>query len=204
MAFSFSLVEWWIGVGSGTPRQPPNRGDRSAEQFESRRRGYPDWMQTFLPFSDFAASARVLDQRRLGRQRVEALQLQRAVTVPGYGWRHHPAARMWAGYEEALVRYGLEICAVWRDRGFRDTCEATMRADLLRAKRITVVRAQEELTAADEAPDWLGDEAVHRSHQSALVRKDPAHYRRFFPDVPDDLPYVWPESDRPAAALSER
>lgn len=161
-------------------------------------------MQTFLPFSDFAASARVLDQRRLGRQRVEALQLQRAVTVPGYGWRHHPAARMWAGYEEALVRYGLEICAVWCARGFRDTCEATMRADLLQAKRITVVRTQEELTAADEVPDWLGDEAVHRSHQSALVRKDPAHYRRFFPDVPDDLPYVWPESDRPAAALSER
>jgi hypothetical protein len=28
------------------------------------------------------------------------------------------------------------------------------------------------------------------------VRKDPAHYRRYFPDVPDDLPYVWPESDR--------
>ncbi|HSR28205.1 MAG TPA: cytoplasmic protein, partial [Actinomycetes bacterium] len=27
-------------------------------------------MQTFLPFPDFAASARSLDQRRLGKQRV--------------------------------------------------------------------------------------------------------------------------------------
>ncbi|NIR59253.1 MAG: cytoplasmic protein, partial [Gammaproteobacteria bacterium] len=52
--------------------------------------------------------------RRLGRQRVEAFQVLRGLTFPGYGWRHHPAVKMWAGYEEALVRYGLEICAVWR------------------------------------------------------------------------------------------
>jgi hypothetical protein len=38
---------------------------------------------------------------------------------------------------------------------------------------------------------------VHDSHRSALVRKDPGHYRPLFPDVPDDLPYVWPPSDRP-------
>ncbi|GAB3960278.1 hypothetical protein GCM10029978_009170 [Actinoallomurus acanthiterrae] len=66
-------------------------------------------MQTFLPYADFAATARVLDPRRLGKQRVEALQVLRGLTVPGYGWRHHPAVRMWAGYEEALTRYGLEI-----------------------------------------------------------------------------------------------
>jgi hypothetical protein len=38
----------------------------------------------------------------------------------------------------------------------------------------------------------LGDEPFHRSHRSALVRKDPAYYRPLFPDVPDDLEYVWP------------
>src|SRR3712207_7307101 len=32
----------------------------------------------------------------------------------------------------------------------------------------------------------------HLSHRSALVRKDPARYRPLFPEVPDDLPYVWP------------
>lgn len=112
-------------------------------------------MQTFLPYPDFAATARVLDQRRLGKQRVEALQLQRALTVPGHGWRHHPAARMWAGHEEALVRYGLEICVAWCAAGFRDTCEATLRSDLARAKGITVVRTQQELAVAGELPDWL-------------------------------------------------
>jgi hypothetical protein len=149
-------------------------------------------VQTFLPYPDFAATARVLDRRRLGKQRVETLQIQRALVVPGHGWRHHPAVRMWTGHEEALVRYGVEICALWRELGFQDTCEATMRSDLARAKQVVVVRTQEELAVAGELPGWLGDEALHRSHQSALVRKDPEHYRRFFPDVPDDLPYAWP------------
>jgi hypothetical protein len=47
-------------------------------------------VQTFLPYPDFAESAQVLDQARLGKQRVEALQVLRAVTLPGYGWQSHP------------------------------------------------------------------------------------------------------------------
>jgi len=153
-------------------------------------------MQTFLPWQGFTESARVLDTRRLGKQRVETIQLLRALTVPGYGWRHHPAAAMWAGYEEALVRYGLDVCSVWCAIGNADTCAVTLMADLAGTIGQTSVRTQDELAAADELPPWLGEQALHRSHQAALVRKDPEHYRRYFPDVPDDLPYVWPASDR--------
>jgi len=153
-------------------------------------------MQTFLPCTGFADSAHVLDTRRLGKQRVEVIQAVRALTVPGYGWRHHPAAAMWAGYEEALVRYGLDICAAWCEAGNADTCAATLVEDLTRTIGQIPVRTQPDLATAGELPPWLGEPAFHRSHQSALVRKDPAHYRRFFPDVPDDLPYVWPASDR--------
>jgi Pyrimidine dimer DNA glycosylase len=153
-------------------------------------------VQTFLPLPSFAASARVLDQRRLGKQRVEALQILRALTVPGYGWRHHPAAKMWAGYTESLVRYGLEVCAVWRRAGRPDTCAATLVAELAACCGIQRPRTQAKLAAAGELPPWLGMTAFHESHQSALVRKNPNWYRHFFPDVPDDLPYVWPASDR--------
>jgi hypothetical protein len=154
-------------------------------------------VQTFLPHPDFHAAAAVLDSRRLGKQRVEAIQVLRALTVPGYGWRHHPAAAMWAGYEEALTLFGLVTCEVWTATGRQDTCSATLRADLLRGTGLAVERTQQELAGAAELPPWLGDTAFHRSHQSALVRKLPEHYRRHFPDVPDDLPYVWPASDRP-------
>lgn len=153
-------------------------------------------MQTFLPLPDFRASAETLDAKRLGKQRVEAIQVLRALTVPGYGWRHHPAAAMWAGYEPALTRYGLVVCEVWCATGRQDTCAPTLRADLHRATGLDTVPTLDQLATAD-LPPWLGDADFHRGHQSALVRKDPAHYRPHFPTVPDDLPYVWPASDRP-------
>lgn len=154
-------------------------------------------MQTFLPYPDFRASATVLDQRRLGKQRVEALQVLRALIRPDYGWRHHAAAAMWAGYEEALTRYGLDVCAVWRSRGYGDSVAASLATDLADATGSTHVRGQYGLAASGDLPPWLGDLEFHRSHQSALVRKDPDHYGRYFPDVPPGLPYVWPASDRP-------
>jgi hypothetical protein len=103
---------------------------------------------------------------------------------------------MWAGYEEALVRYGLVVCDEWIRRGHADTTATTLLADLESATGLAAVRSQGELADAGELPPWLGDPAFHRSHQSKLALKDAAHYRRHFPDVPDDLPYVWPPSDR--------
>jgi hypothetical protein len=155
-------------------------------------------MQTFLPYADFAACAAVLDPRRLGKQRVEALQILRAVTVAGYGWRHHPAARMWRGYQEALGAYGLAVCQEWCRRGHADTCDAKIRAELA-AVGIQPVRLQAELAAAGALPAWLGDEAFHRSHRSSLLHKDPAWYGPVFTDVPPDLPYVWPPGPGPDA-----
>ncbi|MFF3846591.1 MSMEG_6728 family protein [Streptomyces sp. NPDC002328] len=156
-------------------------------------------MQTFLPYSDFARSAAVLDPRRLGKQRVEALQVLRGLTVAGYGWRHHPAVRMWAGYEEALVRYGLEICGAWTAGGRADTCAASLVTDFAGPGGAAGVRTQRRLAAEGDLPPWLGDPAFHRSHRSALVRKQPDFYTPLFPGVPDDLPYVWPASDRASA-----
>ncbi len=67
-----------------------------------------------------------------------------------------------------------------------------MRADLSDVG-ITSVRAQAELARLDLLPPWLGDERVHRSHRSALLRKDPDWYGRLFTDVPADLPCYWPD-----------
>ncbi len=53
-------------------------------------------------------------------------------------------------------------------------------------------------------PPWLGDEAVHRSHRSALVRKDPDHYGPLFDDIPPDLEYVWPVRSEAVLAAERR
>ena len=154
-------------------------------------------MQTFLPSPDFAASAAVLDRRRLGKQRVEALQVLRALIRPGYGWQHHPAVAMWRGHPEAMAAYGLAMCAQWRARGGADTVATTIVADLA-AAGLEPPRTQAELAAAGLLPDWLGDERVHRSHRAALVAKDPAHYGPLFPDEPvrTGTAYHWPRSGR--------
>lgn len=159
-------------------------------------------MQTFLPYSDFEASARSLDVKRLGKQRVEVIQIVRALSVPGYGWKHHPAVLMWKGYEEALGRYGLVVCHVWAQRGLDDTCAATIAADLAVAG-VPSIRTYDQLRNAGALSPWLFDEDFLRSHRSSLVRKDPDHYGPQFPDVPDDLPYVWPVRS-PTAVERER
>jgi hypothetical protein len=141
-------------------------------------------MQTFLPYPSFADSARVLDRARLGKQRVEALQVLRAVTIPTYGWRNHPAAKMWRGYVPALTKYALEVTDAWIGRGHADTVRPQV---LLFAPEVDLL-PQEAL----ELPPWIGDDAFHLSHRSNLVRKDPIFYGPQFPGVPDDLPYVWP------------
>jgi hypothetical protein len=148
-------------------------------------------MQTFLPYPDFDVSARVLDSRRLGKQRVEAMQILRALTRPVYGWKHHPAVLMWAGHEEALVAYALAVCREWCRRGHADTCAPKILDDLADARLPTPPRTQAELALAGALPPWLGDEELHRSHRSALLRKDPTWYAGRFHER-DDLPYVWP------------
>jgi len=152
-------------------------------------------MQTFLPYADFARSAAVLDRRRLGKQRVEALQVLRALARPDYGWRHHPVVRMWRGHDDALLCYAVAVTMQWRALGCADTVLDTLLAEAARPPRPQALLATRGLL-----PWWLGLRPLHRSHQSALVRKEPAHYRRFFPRVPDDLPYLWPAPEAPAHA----
>lgn len=135
-------------------------------------------MQTFLPYPDFAESARVLDYRRLGKQRVEAKQILMVLLGETKAWQNHPAVRMWRGHTQCLASYGAAICTEWISRGYKDTLWPYF----------------VKLMGDDSGPcpAWLGNSDFHRSHQSNLVRKLPSHYRQHFPDVPDNLPYVWP------------
>lgn len=139
-------------------------------------------MQTFLPYSSYYKSSQCLDDRRLGKQRVEVLQILTTLVTDRRAWSNHPAVRMWRGCEFELAIYGLHICDEWIRRGFKDTCRDKI-LELVKSNRSTI---------GNYKPVWLGREDFHRSHQSNLVRKNPNHYREIFPEVPDDLPCVWP------------
>lgn len=148
-------------------------------------------MQTFLPYPDFAASAAVLDQARLGKQRVETLQILRALVLPDYGWRRHPATRMWMGYVPALAVYGLAMVREWVSRGHADSTAALISE--FAPDSATAFNAGAGPEPA--MPPWLGQTEVHLSHQSNLIQKAPDFYRDRFPGIPENLPYSWPEPE---------
>jgi hypothetical protein len=85
---------------------------------------------------------------------------------------------MWEGHEACLSVYGRVMCEEWMSRGYRDT-------------RFPLILQYREIGYIGP-PEWMGDYAFHLSHRSNLVRKFPKHYRKYWPDVPADLPYVWP------------
>jgi hypothetical protein len=76
-------------------------------------------MQTFLPYPDFRSTAHVLDWRRLCKQRSEGKTILNTLLNDG-GWRHHPAVKMWRGFEDALRLYTNVIITEWVDRGYRN------------------------------------------------------------------------------------
>jgi hypothetical protein len=143
-------------------------------------------MQTFLPYEDFAKSALVLDRLRLGKQRVETLQIAKVVSGQSSGWEHHPAVLMWKGYPEALMSYQTAVCDEWTQRGYVDSCLDKT------AYILGVPPVRQENLNPELLPPWLGDEEFHISHRSNLVRKDTEYYGSEFSDVPPNLPYIWP------------
>jgi hypothetical protein len=133
-------------------------------------------MQTFLPYANFNTSVKCLDDKRLGKQRVEAYQILRVLTgkSKGNAWKNHPAVLMWKGYEPALRAYMNECILQWKERGFVNN---------MRFANVPI---------NFEKPKWLGDKKFHSSHRSNLLRKNPEWYAKFGWKEPSDLSYVWP------------
>jgi hypothetical protein len=133
-------------------------------------------MQTFLPYPDIKQSVECLDNKRLGKQRVEAFQIFKALTISDYGWKNHPATLMWKGYEPALLYY-VDCCIIeWIRRGFNNTMK--------RSSQKAIVY-----------PKWFGDNRFHSSHRSNLLRKDKEYYSRFNWKESPNMDYFWPTKE---------
>ena len=164
-------------------------------------------MQTFLPDRDYAVSAAVLDNRRLGKQILECYQLMLANCPNQHGrviklfnrgctnktvvnlathadynppYRNHPCALMWRGHDVSLLIYAIAMHREWRRRGFNSYRET------LDKMKVLCDRAQRSV------PLWHTREDVYASHRSNLLRKDLSHYSQFRRSEPSNLEYVWP------------
>ena len=133
-------------------------------------------MQTFLPYSNIEKSLKVLDSRRLGKQRVEAYQILNIILnrTNKKGWRNHPAVRMWKKYPNALKVYFNSAIKEWISRGYKNN----MKLEKVRGKIVF--------------PDWFGNKKFHSSHKGNLLRKDKLFYSTFRWKESPELSYVWP------------
>lgn len=144
-------------------------------------------MQTFLPYSSYELSANSLDNKRLGKQRVECIQILKALQNPSYGWQNHPATKMWHKCAQQLATYGIAVCREWKARGYNDTC---LEKILQLVDEAVTNKLPHYLNS--EPPSWLGREDVHYSHRCRLTAKDENFYKPKFPDADPSVLYVWP------------
>jgi hypothetical protein len=95
------------------------------------------------------------------------------------GWLHHPAVVMWQGYADALAMYHDIMLIEWVRRGYKNTMPYLFTDE----------------TQWPHQPPWMGDERVHSSHRSNLLRKDYDFYHCYGWQEPDDMPYFWPKQE---------
>lgn len=137
-------------------------------------------MQTFLPYPDIKKSLQVLDNKRLGKQRVEAFQIINAITgrpkldgTPYKGWLNHPCSVMWREHVPLLKHYFNLCIDEWVERGFVNTMK------------------KEEILETIQYPVWFGNDKFHDSHKSNLLKKDSLFYSKYEWNVNAENPYVW-------------
>jgi hypothetical protein len=142
-------------------------------------------MQTFLPYQNIRHSAKVLDRHRLGKQRIEAVQIAReCLGITKSNWSNHPAVKMWVGYEPFLVKVYLRaIMSEWKRRGYKNTKTEQNYFELL-----PYIAGKKVIK-----PHWI-DEKFCKSHRSNLVYKKPDYYSQFFSEK-SGMEYVWPKKD---------
>jgi hypothetical protein len=130
-------------------------------------------VNTFVVSDDLEACARALDYRRLGKQRVEAYQLWRALMGYTKGWVNHPATLMWKGHTCFLAKYCNTMIDEWVARGYKNNMQKL------------------PCCGNPKAPWWWGWEPLMKSHQASLNRKMPEYYNF---DVGEyaNYGYIWP------------
>lgn len=133
-------------------------------------------MQTFLPSSNFAISANMLDSKRLNKQILEAYQILNVLSgqSPTGGWRNHPAVKMWRGHEMILLKYVKSMIKEAKLRGIKtNKNESNIKSLFNKVGQSWGI----------ETPSWMNDEnklmRITTTHKANLFHKDPLYYVRF-------------------------
>jgi hypothetical protein len=132
-------------------------------------------MMTFLIIGDFVLNAKLLDDQRLAKQRVEARQILDAIEN-GSAWSNHPIVHAWRNYTNALKYYTNCIIREFIMRGGNNNLP------LFDIPKMILI------------PWWSNWDRLHQSHRAMLMRKNPFYYKDKFSVDPEyqQYGYIWP------------
>lgn len=174
-------------------------------------------MISFLPYRSFEESAKCLDYKRLGKMRVECLQILKTLNQgPFLECWHECGLKRPKGHRESD---GIVYCnncgtplrntpwcrhpAVQMWRGYEYNlanygiifCQEWIKRGYkdTTLKRISDIREYLDYKE-DSYPWWLGFEKFHSSHRAALLYKNFIHYSQFGWDEKPELNYCWPRN----------
>jgi hypothetical protein len=135
-------------------------------------------MQTFLPYPNFQKCARVIDDKRLWKQILEAdgiiRILEGRVNKKLYLYKNHPCVKMWKNYLQDLYDYRANFIQEWLNR---------------RLINAPIIEKNEE-------PIWCAvwpDRKLYSSHRAALLAKNPEWYQQFGWKEEPKIEYFWPK-----------
>jgi chromosome condensin MukBEF complex kleisin-like MukF subunit len=119
-----------------------------------------------------------LDYKRLGKQRVECLQIIKILEnqQSTAGWQNHPAIKMWVGYTNSLKYYTNCCIDEWINKGYKNTM------------------VKYDVDHQNEDPWWIGDKNFHRAMRARLIEKNKEFYLPKFPNDEgfNNGKYFWP------------
>lgn len=136
-------------------------------------------MQTFLPYPNYIRSVQQLDMKRLGKQRIEAMQIVNILEGRTTAWQNHPAIKMWVGYTNSLKYYTNCCIDEWVKRGYKNTM------------------IKYDVDHQNTDPWWIGDKNFHRAMRARLIEKNENFYGPKFPRDKgfNDGKYFWPVNE---------
>lgn len=134
-------------------------------------------MNSFITDDDPKICAKNLDNKRLGKQRLECVQMLNAMNNPyNKGWINHPCTKMWTNHQLSLKYYTNCMIDEWISRGFKNTMEKFIEYD-------------------EKMPWWFYSKILQNSHKASLLRKNKSFYSNIFNenDLIDymDYSYLW-------------
>ena len=145
-------------------------------------------VNTFITSNNFKKCAKNLDNKRLGKQRVEAKQIIEILEhfdengeFPKKGFSNHPILKMWKNYTNFLKYYCNCMIEEWIFRGYKNTMKIY------------------EIPNEMKKPWWYSFKPLQYSHKASLIRKDEDYYDFFKNSFDHELylkhGYLWIKSD---------